>query len=82
MGCSNPHPHGQVWASDFLPTEPAREDAHQRLYFANYGRPLLLDLAERRLTLGERMVSVSTTSSPSCPIGQSGRSKRCCCGFW
>ena len=59
MGCSNPHPHGQVWASDFLPTEPAREDAHQRLYFANYARPLLLDLAEREAALGERVVLAS-----------------------
>lgn len=47
MGCSNPHPHGQVWASDHLPDEPARENAHQRAYLARHGRPLLLDLAER-----------------------------------
>jgi hypothetical protein len=25
MGCSNAHPHGQIWASDFIPNEPAKE---------------------------------------------------------
>ena len=30
MGCSNPHPHGQIWASSALPNEPAREDRQQR----------------------------------------------------
>jgi UDPglucose--hexose-1-phosphate uridylyltransferase len=43
MGCSNPHPHGQVWAGSALPNEPAREDRQQRAYFQAHGRPLLLD---------------------------------------
>ena len=47
MGCSQPHPHGQVWASDFLPEEPAAEDQRQRDYHASTGRPLLLDVAAR-----------------------------------
>ena len=45
MGCSNPHPHGQVWANSFLPNEPFAEDRHQREYLAKHGRPLLLDYA-------------------------------------
>jgi UDPglucose--hexose-1-phosphate uridylyltransferase len=45
MGCSNPHPHGQIWANSFLPNEAASEEAHQRAYFAAHGRPLLLDYA-------------------------------------
>jgi len=56
MGCSNPHPHGQVWACGFLPNEAATEDAHQRAYFAEHGRPMLLDLAEREAASGERTV--------------------------
>ncbi len=55
MGCSNPHPHGQVWATDYLPNEPAAEDAHQRAYHERFGRPMLLDLV-RREAEGERMV--------------------------
>ncbi|MEI2697442.1 MAG: galactose-1-phosphate uridylyltransferase [Microthrixaceae bacterium] len=34
MGCSNPHPHGQIWAGSALPHEPAKEDRQQRAYFA------------------------------------------------
>ncbi|MCX7279188.1 MAG: UDP-glucose--hexose-1-phosphate uridylyltransferase [Burkholderiales bacterium] len=56
MGCSNPHPHGQVWASSFLPNEALKEDTQQRSYFAEHGRALLLDYAEREAQLGERTV--------------------------
>lgn len=56
MGCSNPHPHGQVWACSFLPNEAATEDAQQRSYFAEQARALLLDYAEREAASGERTV--------------------------
>ena len=56
MGCSNPHPHGQVWATNFLPNEAVLEDAHQRAWFAEHQRPMLLALAEREAETGERVV--------------------------
>ncbi|GIX51846.1 UDP-glucose--hexose-1-phosphate uridylyltransferase [Sphaerotilus sulfidivorans] len=56
MGCSQPHPHGQIWACDHLPNEAATEDRHQRDYLAAHGRPLLLDCAEREAAAGERVV--------------------------
>ena len=56
MGCSNPHPHGQIWANDFLPNEAAREDVAQREYFAKHGRAMLLDYAEREQADGSRTV--------------------------
>jgi UDPglucose--hexose-1-phosphate uridylyltransferase len=56
MGCSQPHPHGQIWATDFVPNEPATEDAQQRDYHARIGRPLLLDVAAREAASGERVV--------------------------
>ncbi len=56
MGCSNPHPHGQVWAMDHLPNEAAIEDTMQRNYFAAHGRTLLADYAARELQLDERIV--------------------------
>ncbi len=56
MGCSNPHPHGQVWATRTLPTEPAREDRRQRAYWQKHGRLLLLDYAEAEEKAGERLV--------------------------
>lgn len=56
MGCSQPHPHGQIWATGFLPNEPAAEDLQQRAYLAQHGRPMLLDVAEREAASGERVV--------------------------
>lgn len=56
MGCSNPHPHGQIWASDAMPTLPAREDQTQRAYFAAHGRPLLADYADLEKAAAERTV--------------------------
>jgi UDPglucose--hexose-1-phosphate uridylyltransferase len=56
MGCSNPHPHGQVWATSFVPVEPAAEDLHQRAYFAEHRRSMLLEIAEREAAHGERVV--------------------------
>ncbi|WUR10949.1 UDP-glucose--hexose-1-phosphate uridylyltransferase [[Empedobacter] haloabium] len=55
MGCSNPHPHGQIWANSFLPNLPAAEDREQNAYQAKHGRSLLLDYAEREAD-GERVV--------------------------
>ena len=56
MGCSNPHPHGQVWATSYLPDEAAVEDDRQRAWFATNGRAMLLDVAEREAALGTRVV--------------------------
>lgn len=56
MGASNPHPHGQIWALDSIPSEPAREDASQRSYLGEVGNPMLLDYAELELQLRERVV--------------------------
>ncbi len=55
MGCSNPHPHGQVWAHDFLPNEALAEERQQRDYFAEHGRALLSDCADAE-SQGERTV--------------------------
>ena len=56
MGASNPHPHGQIWATDSLGAIAAREEAQQRAYYDRAGRPLLLDYAEQELQRGERIV--------------------------
>lgn len=56
MGSSNPHPHGQVWAEDSLPEQPAREETMQLAYLAEHGRPLLLDYLEEEVRRGERVV--------------------------
>ncbi|MEM8569640.1 MAG: UDP-glucose--hexose-1-phosphate uridylyltransferase [Pseudomonadota bacterium] len=56
MGCSNPHPHGQIWASDFIPNEVAREDECQRAYQQENGDNLLVAYAARESTDGTRTV--------------------------
>ena len=56
VGASNPHPHGQVWASDFLPNEAGVEDAQQRQHLETHGSPLLVDYGARERALGERVV--------------------------
>jgi len=59
MGCSSDHPHGQIWASDHVPSLPATEDAAQARYLSSHGRPLLLDYAEREAALGTRVVTAN-----------------------
>jgi UDPglucose--hexose-1-phosphate uridylyltransferase len=43
MGASNPHPHGQIWSTDFVPDEPAAETAAQREHLALTGSCLLCE---------------------------------------
>ncbi|XP_063744949.1 galactose-1-phosphate uridylyltransferase isoform X1 [Eleginops maclovinus] len=60
MGCSNPHPHCQVWASNFLPNEPALSDSCQRAYYQKHGEPLLLQYAKQEAEKKERVVVESS----------------------
>jgi UDPglucose--hexose-1-phosphate uridylyltransferase len=56
MGCSNPHPHGQIWASASVPHVPARKLAMQRSYAERHGRDLLGDYVARELDMSVRVV--------------------------
>jgi UDPglucose--hexose-1-phosphate uridylyltransferase len=56
MGCSNPHPHGQIWASDCLPNEPAKEDRQQAAYWREHRSSLLTDYLREELARAERIV--------------------------
>ena len=56
MGCSNPHPHAQIWATESVPVEPSKELATQTAWYNSNGRPLLLDYLEAELRAGERLV--------------------------
>ena len=60
MGCSNPHPHSQIWAQSQLPNEISKELAHQTEYFGQHHRPLLLDYLEEEHKRGERIVFQNT----------------------
>ena len=56
MGCSNPHPHGQIWAQHHIPTEPAKELAQMQQYFSAHGRTLLQDYLAVELRQNQRIV--------------------------
>jgi UDPglucose--hexose-1-phosphate uridylyltransferase len=56
MGCSNPHPHGQVWAGTALPNEPFKEEDQQRAFFQTHGRPLLVEYTDLEVAAGDRLV--------------------------
>lgn len=57
MGCSQPHPHGQIWANSSVPTLPAKEDQRQTAYFAEHNQSLLLEYAQKESESGERTVA-------------------------
>jgi UDPglucose--hexose-1-phosphate uridylyltransferase len=56
MGGSNPHPHCQIWASERVPTEPAKELRSQSAYLDEHGTCLLCDYLALELKAGERVV--------------------------
>ena len=57
MGCSNPHPHSQVWANEHIPNEPAKEMEQQKLYFNEHGHRLLADYLAEEQKRKERIVA-------------------------
>lgn len=57
MGCSNPHPHSQVWASSLLPNEPGKELAAQTAHFNEHQRPLLADYLAEEHKRRERILA-------------------------
>jgi len=56
MGCSNPHPHGQIWAQSSLPTQVEKTQNSLKAYFDKNGSNLLLDYLEKELEAKERIV--------------------------
>jgi UDPglucose--hexose-1-phosphate uridylyltransferase len=56
MGASNPHPHGQIWATASVPHELSQECERQAAYFDGHVSPLLTDYLARELEAGERIV--------------------------
>ena len=56
MGCSNPHPHGQVWAQESNPDEPRKKGENFLKYYAKHSRTMLQDYLEAELQKGERIL--------------------------
>jgi len=56
MGCSNPHPHGQIWAQSSVPQEVVKKSTHQLDYWKQNNRSLLADYLKQELEERERIV--------------------------
>lgn len=56
MGCSNPHPHGQIWAQSSIPGEPAKEDAQMQKYYKMHKESILSAYLKKELQLKERII--------------------------
>jgi UDPglucose--hexose-1-phosphate uridylyltransferase len=68
MGCSNPHPHGQIWTTTGTPEEPAAElEQLQKYRRENRGRHLLEDYAKLEMEKGERIVFQNSSFLVVCP---------------
>jgi UDPglucose--hexose-1-phosphate uridylyltransferase len=68
MGCSNPHPHGQIWTTSSLPEEPATELENLKRYNREQGGgQMLVDYAKMEREKGERAVYLNDTFILVCP---------------
>ncbi|MHA6280300.1 UDP-glucose--hexose-1-phosphate uridylyltransferase [Salinimicrobium sp. CAU 1759] len=56
MGCSNPHPHGQIWSQLSIPVEVQKKTKHQKKYWERNKRSLLGDYLDQELEKKERIV--------------------------
>lgn len=56
MGCSNPHPHGQIWAQHKIPQEVHKKTGHLKAYWDEHGRSILEDYMAQELQLKERII--------------------------
>lgn len=61
MGCSNPHPHGQIWSQSSLPNEVYKKDKHQHTYFQKHKTTILEDYVKQELELKERIIFENNT---------------------
>jgi UDPglucose--hexose-1-phosphate uridylyltransferase len=59
MGCSNPHPHSQIWSTSYIPNEPAKELIALEAYTRHERRCIMCDTVEAELHTGERVVVVN-----------------------
>ena len=56
MGCSNAHPHGQIWAQKRIPKEVEKKQFHQKEYYKKNNKSLLLDYVNQELKIKERII--------------------------
>ena len=68
MGCSNPHPHGQVWAQSTVPLEVSKKDATMKAYFEKNGKSILEAYLSKELEKKERVIVENEHFVALCPF--------------
>ena len=68
MGCSNPHPHGQIWANHTIPNEPRKEQLALADYQKRHHSCLLCDYVELERASGERVVCENEHFRRACAV--------------
>ena len=68
MGASNPHPHGQIWATATIPNEPAREQTAMAAWRASHGGCLLCDYLALEAKQSERLIIENDTFAAIVPF--------------
>lgn len=56
MGCSNPHPHGQIWSQSSIPNEVSKKDKRLNAHFKKSKKSLLSDYLKQELAINERVI--------------------------
>lgn len=56
MGCSNPHPHGQIWAQESIPEVVLKKQKHQKDHWDKHNRSILEDYIQQELEMDERII--------------------------
>lgn len=68
MGCSNPHPHSQIWATRLIPDEPAKELEKQQVYFLKHNRTLLQDYLTKEVEKKLRIITANDSFTALVPF--------------
>ena len=68
MGCSNPHPHSQVWATEHIPNEPSKELTSQREYFVDHHSRLLMDYLKEEQLNPVRIINANDSFTALVPF--------------
>lgn len=67
MGCSNPHPHGQVWTTTSIPEESSLEIQNMKEYKRKHGTGLLKDYVDLEIAKEKRIVALNDHFAALCP---------------
>ena len=68
MGCSNPHPHSQIWSTGHIPNEPAQEFLQMQNYLHEKGTCLVCDYIKAERDSGERIVAANAQFTALVPF--------------